>query len=412
MSVSTIILFMVLCLMMEAFFAGSEIAVVSADRLKLRHQAAKGSRGAQLALDMLKTPEWLLSTTLVGINVAIVTNTSLATLLAIDLMGQDKAWVAIAIVAPLIWVFGEIVPKSIFQQKADVLTPRIIYVLKGASWLFFPIILIFTTVVNLVTRLFGGGMQHNPFTLREEIDMALQMKSAETDILPVEKSMIRRLFNFGETKARDIMIPLIEVRAVEQSATRGQALRVAGEHAHLLLPVYVGRVDRIVGCVHAIDLMEEPESHPIKTHIKPVRYVPGSKSIEDLLTAFREEGDRLAIVVDEYGGCEGLVALEDIMERVVGEMRDEYDVVEEKATTWWRQTQPGRYQVNPRITLVALRDELGVALPDGSYETLGGFLLDRFQEIPREGASWKEVGVEFVVTRAGASVIREVQIKT
>ncbi len=125
MDILVALLIMVICLMAEAFFSGSEIGIVSADRLKLRHQAAKGSRGARLALRMLEKPEWLLSTTLVGTNIAVVTNTTIATALVIQVFGEQYGWLAILLVAPLIWIFGEIVPKSVFQQRADSLTPRV-----------------------------------------------------------------------------------------------------------------------------------------------------------------------------------------------------------------------------------------------------------------------------------------------
>ncbi len=128
------LIIMLVCLLLEGFFSGSEIAVVSADQIKLRHDAAKGSRGAKLALEMLKKPEWLLSTTLVGTNIAVVTNTTMATALAIYLFGEQSGWLAIVIVAPLIWVFGEVVPKSIFQQQADTITPRAIFFLRVASY--------------------------------------------------------------------------------------------------------------------------------------------------------------------------------------------------------------------------------------------------------------------------------------
>jgi putative hemolysin len=155
MDILEIIALMIACLVMEAFFSGAEIGVVSADRIKLRHDAAKGNKGARMALKMLENPEFLLSTTLVGTNIAVITNTTLATLLAVTLFGKENGWVAIVIAAPLIWVFGEIVPKSIFQQKANTITPRIIYILKGASYLFYPILIIFTGVTRLLTNLTG-----------------------------------------------------------------------------------------------------------------------------------------------------------------------------------------------------------------------------------------------------------------
>ncbi|MBF0582880.1 MAG: HlyC/CorC family transporter [Magnetococcales bacterium] len=398
-----------LCLLVEAFYAGSEIAVVSADRLKLRHQAAKGSKGARLAMDMLRRPEHLLTTTLVGINIAIVTNSSLATLFAIELLGQEMAWVGIMISAPLIWIFGEIVPKSVFQQKADVLTPRIIFVLKASSFVFYPIILVFTMFFKLINLFLGGKSKKNPVCLREEIDLVLQMQPSETDILPIEKSMIRRLFNFGETQARDIMVPLIELKTVDQNATCAQALQLSSSCAHLILPVHADRIDNVVGYVNTIDLLDLPETKPIKSYVKPIHYIPGAKSIESLLLTFQRDGANMAVIVDEFGGCEGMITLEDILERVVGDMRDEYDVGE-KTTTWWQSLESGGWRVNPRMRLVALRDELGITLPDGHYETLGGFLLDHFQEIPKEGDSMVHDGTTIIVTKAALHCIREVKI--
>lgn len=401
----------VLCLLVEAFFAGSEIAVVSADRLRLRHAAAKGSRGARLALRMLQKPEHLLTTALVGINVAIVTNASLSTLFVIDLLGAEMAWVAIGVSAPLIWIFGEIVPKSVFQQKADILTPRIIYVLKGASLLFFPLILLFSFFFKIISLGFGLSGKKNPFTLRDEIDMVLQMRVHETDILPMEKKMIRRMFNFADISVRDIMIPLIDVRSLSADVTSGKALQVAGEQSHLLFPVYKNRVNHIIGYVHTVQLLGLEASQPIRPYIEPIRYVPGSKSIEELLTNFQADGDGLAMIVDEYGSCEGMISLEDILERVVGEMRDEYDL-DKKAAAWWRTVEPGAYLVNARIPLVAMHDELDIVVPDGNYKTLGGFLLDRFHDIPEEGAHVVHNHQTFTVTKAGPHAIIEVMIKT
>lgn len=410
MDVWNIPFLIIVCLVVEAFYAGSEIAVVSADRLRLRHLAAKGSKGAQLALEMLKKPEQLLTTTLVGINVAIVTNASLSTIFAIEVLGKDQAWMAIAISAPLIWVFGEIVPKSVFQQKSDYLAPRIIYVLKVSSILFYPLIVVFSFLFRIITFFIGGKKKKNPLTLREEIDMVLQMHHQETDILPMERHMIRRLFNFGETRARDIMIPLIDIRSVDRNTTCGEALQASSQHAHLLLPVYAGRVDNIIGYVNTVEMLGRPESQPIRSFVKPIRYDPGSRSIEEILSYFQQNGERLVIIVDEYGGCEGMISLEDILERVVGEIRDEYDHGD-KGTIWWHALEEQRWRVNPRISLVALRDELGIALPEGNYETLSGFLLDRFKEIPQEGELLAHEGVEFTVTKAGRHAIREVIIK-
>ena len=394
---------------MEAFFTGSEISVVSADRLKLRHDAAKGSRGAKLALEMLKQPEWLLSTTLVGTNIMVVANTTIATALVIELLGEQYSWVAIVIVAPLIWVFGEIVPKSIFQQRADAITPWTIFLLRGCSYLFYPLLIIFTVLSRLLARALGDGDGRNPFTLREEIVAMIEMKSAETDIEPIEKTMIRRVFDFGETTAIDIMVPLIEVSGIDCNATCGDATRVASQTAHKRLTVYDGRVDKIVGTLNSLDLLLEDEAKPIKPFLRDPLYIPGTQGIGELLPTMRGKGGSMAVVQDEFGGAEGIVTLEDILEEVVGEIEDEYDTGED-SVRWVSKLGDRDFLLNARVDLETIEEELGLFLPDGDYETLAGFLLDISREIPSTGAVIHFQDTTFTVKHATAQAVQEVRV--
>ncbi|MBF0142779.1 MAG: HlyC/CorC family transporter [Magnetococcales bacterium] len=410
MDTLTILVLMLFFLLMEGFFSGSEMSVVSADRIKLRHDAAKGSRGAGLAIQMLEKPEWLLSTTLVGTNIAIVSNTSLATLLMVRLFGAENSWLVVPIITPIIWVFGEIVPKSVFQQRADQLTPRIIFVLRAASIIFSPILIIFTSVTKFFARLVGG-VGPSPFTLREEIDLMLQLPADRGDIQPMERTMIRRMFSFGEIYARDIAIPLIEVVSIPQNATCGAMAQLAWESGHNKIPVYNGRVDDIVGMVSALDLLWEEGGQSLMPFIKPVRYVPEAKGIEELLMEFRKSGEGMAVVVDEYGAAEGIVTMEDILERVVGEISDEYDVGKPSAQQWLVPLEDGSYRVNPRIGLVTFQEKTGIVLPDGNYETLSGFLLEKARDIPAPGQVIQHENLTFTVKRASKKVIREVILK-
>lgn len=410
MDISTLILLMFCCLLVEAFFSGAEIGIVSADRIKLRHDAAKGNKGAVLALEMLENPEFLLSTTLVGTNIAIVTNTTLATVLAVTLFGKENSWVAIAMVAPLIWVLGEIVPKSIFQQKANTLTPRIIFFLKGSSYLFFPILIIFTTVTRLLTKL-TGAQGEMPFTLKKEIDIMLRMPSIGGDVRPVEKTMIRRMFNFGKTKVRDIAIPLIDVMAIPNTLTCRQANRVAWECSHVRLPVFRGQVYHVIGIYNARLNMLSPTGESVESLVTPARYVAASKSIEDLLNEFKASNETFAIMVDEYGAAEGIITLEDIMERIVGEMEDEYDKDEPISTDWVKRVAENTYLVNPRIDLIALNEDWGIKIPDGPYETLSGFLMELAGDIPTPGQQLTHKHITFTIVAADDRRPREVRIQ-
>jgi putative hemolysin len=410
MDVMTTIGVMLFCLIAEGFFSGSEIGVISADRMKLRHQAAKGSKGAKLALEMLEEPEWLLSTTLVGTNIAVVTNTTMATALMLELFGPDASWMAVVLVAPLIWVFGEIVPKSIFQQRADTITPKAIFVLKFFSYLFYPILVVFSFFARLLSRLFGGGKEaQNPFTLREEIKTMMQMSGGGGDIKPLEQDMIRRLFNFGETTAREVMMPLIDVAMVERSATCAEARKIATEHSHARIPVYRERVDRVEGLLDTLEMLGVADDEPIEAFIKQISYVPPGKGIQELLMDMRRSGEQVTVVVDEFGGVEGIVSIEDILEEVVEDIQDEYDTNESK-TPMMRRLPDGSLLAKARVDLADLSEELGTELSKGRYASLAGFLLEKAGEIPPVGSTVEYKHLRFTIAEGNAQAIQEVKI--
>ncbi len=409
MALSTSLLIIVCLLALEAFFSGSEMGVVSADKMRLRHEAAKGSRGARLILKMLEKPEWLLSTTLVGTNICVVGNTTVATGAVVRLFGEQYAWLAVVLLAPLIWVFGEVVPKSVFQQQANVIAPVVAYPLRLASWLFAPILALFTLLSRALSRMVGAKSE-NPFPLREAIMAMVETAHPGGDIHPAEKSMIQRVFRFGDTEARDIMVPLIDVVGIAQSATCGDVLQISAEKAHKRLPVYDERVDRIVGVVNALDLLLEDPELPLAPRVTVVQYVPGSKPIHQLLLDFRSTGGNLAVVVDEYGGAEGIVTLEDLIEEVVGDIEDEYDSAEEKLQ-WVKQLREGDYLVSARTELATVKEKLRLDLPDGDYETLGGFLLDMLGDIPSAGETVRYRRATFTIERATPLTILEVRVR-
>jgi len=399
-----------LCLLAEAFFSGSEIGIISADRLKLRHDASKGSTGAKLALKMLEKPEWLLSTTLVGTNIFVVTNTTLATGLMIQLAGEHGSWLAVLVAAPLIWIFGEIVPKSVFQQKSDVVTPIAIFPLRVCMVLFSPILLVFTLLARGLSKLLGAGAQSaNPFTLREEIMTMIQMSGDESDIEPIEQDMIRRMFGFSETTAREVMVPLIEVVGVERRMTVGEVVELATKHSHKRLPVYEERVDKVMGMIDAMELLGIEPARPVEPFVRSVQFVPEAKSIQALLVDLRQAHQLMAVVVDEFGGAAGIVTVEDIVEEVVREVQDEYDV-QEAPNQWMRKLADRDYLVSARIDLDSVNELLVTELPEGPYTTLGGFLLEKHGDIPPPDAVIRYQDVEFRVASGTAQLVKEVRI--
>ena len=410
MDVPTTLLIMLLCLVAEAFFSGSEIGIVSADRMQLRHKAANGSRGAKLALSMLEKPEWLLSTTLVGTNIAVVTNTTMATALMIHLFGDQFAWLAIILVAPPIWIFGEIVAKSVFQQRAETVTPYAIFVLRAASYLFYPILIFFSLLTRVLTKLLGGGETRNPFTLREAISSMIEMSAPEGDIQPHERHMIRRVFDFSETTAKDIMVPLVDVVSVPRDASCREARLLAKEHAHKRLPVYDERVDRMIGSLNVLDLLSKNGDASIEEFVRTAHFVPASVGIDSLLSDFRRGDGVMAVVVDEYGSAEGIVMLEDILEVIVGELEDEFDMPS-AAKSWIRKVEERHFLVSARLEIDRLNEKLGLDLPLGNHETVAGFLLEKAKSIPRAGTVIRHDDITFTIERGTHQALEEIRIR-
>jgi CBS domain containing-hemolysin-like protein len=308
-------------------------------------------------------------------------------------------------------VFGEIVPKSIFQQKADAITPKVIFILKFFSYLFYPILVVFSYLARLLSRLAGTKPEgENPFTLREEIMTMIQMSPDEGDIEPHAQKMIRQLFDFGETTVREIMVPLVDVICIEQGASCGEAQRLAMGQAHKRLPVYAKRVDKIVGLLNTLDLLGVDSDEPIMPFIKPMDYVPGSRMIHDQLLDLRRDGNMMAVVVDEFGGADGIVTVEDIVEEVVEDIQDEYDDKEEP-TQWLRKLAERDYMVSARVDLDALSEGIGIDLPTGNYASLGGFLLDKSQEMPKVGEVIGFKEFSFTITDASPQTIKEIRVR-
>jgi len=230
------------------------------------------------------------------------------------------------------------------------------------------------------------------------------------DIQPVEMTMIQRIFTFSETTAYEVMVPLIDVVAIEQGAACGQALDQAHKKAHVRLLVYNERVDKVVGVLNALELLDVDPQEPIQSFVHEVRFVPASKNISELLIDLRKDGDTVAVVVDEFGGAEGLVTIEDIMEEVVEEMQDEYDV-KEKPSQWVRKISKKDYRVSARIEIDTFEEELGIRLPKGKYATLGGFLIEKAGEVPDPGTVVRNKGITFTIERSTPQAIQEVSVR-
>jgi magnesium and cobalt exporter, CNNM family len=399
------------CLLVEAFFSGSEMAVVAADRLKLRRMASAGSRGARILMHFLEQPQRLLATTLAGTQLAVVTSTIVVTtvLMGHPTLAPHAELLTIGILSPVLLIFGEVVPKTLFQQNADRIAPRVAWPLALASVIFAPLVFVMSRFTQAVTRLFGIAEQRSVIT-REELELLLRAPTAEGEITEGERKMITRIFDFGETTVYDVMLPLSEVFALPDDASLDEAVREVQEKRHTRIPIYKERIDQIIGVVHSFDLLKAAgKQGTVGELAKPCIYVPEGQAAVDLLVRLQRERQGMAVVVDEYGGATGIVTIEDILEEIVGEIEDEYDRAEPSPI---RQEAAQTWRVLGRTPISQINQVTRAGLPEGEdYETIAGLLLDRLKRIPREGETVRMGYATVTIVGASERAIEEVRIK-
>jgi putative hemolysin len=395
-------------LLLEAFFAAAEIALVSANRRSLQHLADEGHRGAKVALKLLARPEYFLATTLLGAYMAAMANTVLVTALLLQKWGSSGEVAAMLLLPPLLLIVGEITPKSIGRQQATQLVLRLGPAVWALSWVFYPFTFIFALLSRAV--LFVTGLRRTsqlPFITREDLRLVVQKSGPEVDLESQERLIIHRILQFSLRTVKEVMVPLVRVAAVPDTLTIGQALEEFQLTPFSRFPVYHRRIDNLVGVLHGFDLLgSEHLYHPIKPFIRPLLYVPESKKIDRLLTEMQRSGTHLAAVVDEYGGVVGIVTIEDLLEEIVGEIADEFD----QEVTPYKKLGEGHYLINARMEMGAINEALGLDLPPGDYETLAGFLIAQSGDLPRPGEHIKYRNLRFTVRQADSRTLKEVEV--
>ena len=400
----------ILCIVGEAFFSGSEIALVSVDRLKLKHAAKSGHKSSQLVLNLLENPERILATTLFGTNIFVITSTTVAASLFYNLMGQIGIPLSIVVMSFVNWIFAEIVPKSVFQQLSNSITPKIAYFIKLLSLLFFPVTWTFTKISAGINQIISGKKKysHEQIIGKEEMKLMMEMTRSKTDIKPSERKMINRMLNFSEIEISEIMMPLIEVSALSDKTTIDKAIEQFRQTKHRRLPIFHNRIDRITGILNSFDILGEKGNSSIKPFIREAYYVPHTKKASVLLEELQHNGINMAFVVDEFGGTEGIVTIEDILEEVVGEIEDEYD----KFKPAYQIHKDGTIIAKGRMVIDELNDLFKLNIPPGDYETVSGFIINQLDRIPKAGETVKITGSTLIVHRASSKMVIEVKILT
>jgi CBS domain containing-hemolysin-like protein len=338
-------------------------------------------------------------------------------MLMIRHFGQTGDLFAFLLYTPLFLIFGEIVPKSVYQQKSDTLAPIVIYPLRFFSLLFYPIIFIFSRVARLAVRVSGGGkMEQNVFITREQVRMVVEMADRGANVDVFDRERIKRAIRFAETSVGEAMIPVAEMTAINRNSDTRKAIMLVRRRGYNRLPVYAGNISNIIGIVTLTtwDLMDpELPERPLSDFTKPAYYVSSHQTIDELLPVLRRREDHMAIVVDEFGSATGMITMEDILEEVVGEIDVGYDFDEylPKRKRVFEMVDEDSYLMDSRVTISEANEVLGINLPTTESHTIGGLVIARLRHIPEQGESIEEAGYRFIVEKATERSILRVRVE-
>ena len=404
MSLTVGLLLLAASLLAQGFFSGSEMALVSSNRDKLIAEAENGRGSARIALDLLDREEQLLGTCLIGANLCLVTSGTLVAYL-LQSRGYDATALATLVLTPLVLTFGEAVPKTLYGHYANAIAPIAARPLRAFEVLFtVPLLVVgaWSTLLKRVPREAAALSREGIVGLLEE------QGPHRGGIDPEDRALIRRLFEMSETPVESCMTPLVDVVAISRGASVREATAKVLHHGHSRLAVYEERIDNIVGVLDHRDLLgtTDDDQRTVSEIVRPVRYLPESKRTSALLRELRNLGEHLAIVVDEYGGAVGLVTIEDLLEEVVGEIRDERD----KAGPGIRRLGERDWRVPARLEVAEVSEAIGQPLPEGDYETVAGLVLARLGHIPEAGEVVRVAGFTLHIEQASDRAIQTIRL--
>lgn len=394
------------CIAVSAVFSGVEIAFFSVSELKLRTLAEAGHRRAKMGLRLRSNPQRLLSTILIGNNLANIAAASLATLIAVELFGSEAVAVATGILTLLILLFGEIIPKTLAAKHAVFVVEWLAYPVYGLEKLLSPILFF---LEPMILKLTGGRGLAVPFGTEEELKMALEEGGKAGVLEKDEVKMIKNVFQLNDITAEDAMTPRIYMFAMPGNLTLAAAKDKLINSQYSRIPIYENTLDNISGIFHKVralkELAEGNGTIKLAEIATPTLYVPAGKPADELMKQFQQEKRHMAIVVNEFGGVMGLITLEDLLEEVVGEIMDETDITEELI----KRIGKNQILVHGRTEVRRINDFLKVDLGDEA-NTVSGLIQEHLGHIPKAGEEIQIGHCRLVVHEADPKSIKSVQI--
>ena len=400
------ILFLVILILLNAYFAATEIAFISLNDAKIEKMSKEGNKKAKQITKMLKNPSKFLATIQIGITLAGFLSSAFASDTFADILApfltqalpifSVEVWRGISIVIITIilsfftLVFGELVPKRLAMKYDEKIAFATIGVIKAISIITAPFVKLLTASTNLVSKIFGVTENEEATITEEEIKMMIDEGEEKGTIKEEEKEMINNVFEFNDTTAAEVMTHRTDIFAIDINDDIYKALDKLDEYKYSRIPIYDETIDNIKGILFVKDILKSLSTKKqikIKSLIRDAYFVPESKPINEIFKDLQKNKKQMAIVVDEYGGTAGLLTMEDILEELVGNIFDEYDDVENE----YEKIDDNTFLISGSVSLYELKKILNTNIPEGDYDTLSGYLLEELGRLPEEGEEAKNM---------------------
>ncbi|MHB8571858.1 MAG: hemolysin family protein [Candidatus Dormibacteria bacterium] len=407
------VLTLVVALAVSLFASSAETALTSVSRVRVQHLAQEGQLWARRLSRMHADPNTFLSTILV-LNTLAVAGAAVAADRLAENYGHINPLIVSFAVALVILLVAELAPKTFAVARAEQVARVLTAPVHGLSRAMSPLVRVLGATTGLMLRPFHlGKVRPGPFVSQDELRLLLNLSEEQGVLEEEEVETIHRIFEIGDKLVREIMIPRTDVLAVENTATLDDLLDVILDKGHTRIPVYEESLDSIVGIVYAKDMLrylgrEHHNEFDIRQVLRPVRFVPETRKVDELLHDMQREHVHLVVIVDEYGGTSGICTIEDVLEEIVGEIEDEYDRPEEEDV---QRVNDRELLLNARIGIDELNDLLGLELEPEHFDTLGGLVVSELGHIPKPGDTLTVSGVVFTVESASDQRVEKVRAR-
>ena len=406
----------IVCILLIALLSSSEVAFISLNRVRLRHLIEKGDHNAEIAQRIRDQHDRFFSAVILSGNLFTVLATSVGTAVSISYLGEDIGIVIATIAMTMLTViFGELAPKTFAVSHAEKIALALARPIETYIKLISPLVFIVNTFSNLVIRLFGGEVKPGPQLLTEdEMKAMIRMGEEDGTIEKEEKEMLHNIFEFGDKKVTEAMVPRTEIIAVSEDATVADVLSLVSEEGYSRYPVMKETVDNIIGLLYVKDIVRKmaeeavPPETKVKNFIRDAYYIPESKMVTALLDDMQKDKFQIAVVVDEHGGTAGLIPLEDIMEEIVGSLQDEFEAIEAEKEV--EVVDESTFMVLGSTGIDEINELIGVDLDEEEFHTIGGFLFGLFGHLPQVGEQLKYHELRFLIIEMEGKKIEKIKI--